>query len=81
MLSRGLSPTDFGVDLDRSQFIDLIAEDFEKQFVGLCMIEELLLHPDQAKHFCDRIRRKHHCPKVPDDFILRSLMQRKRGIW
>lgn len=44
-------------------------------FRGAWTIEELLLHPRDAIRFCDDVRHKHAYFDLPDDIILRSLLQ------
>jgi hypothetical protein len=81
MLTSSFQPRDFGVELSRAEFIDLLVADLCAEFGALWMVEELLFRPDVAKKFCKEFRRKRGFTSVPDDFILRSLMQRKRGLW
>ena len=74
-------PRDFGVDLDRDRFVDMVAKDFVTTFGGLWLVNELLLYPAQAQKFCNFVRRTHKVGKIPDDLILRSLVQRTKGLW
>jgi hypothetical protein len=36
-------------------------------------VDDLLVHPDHAKLFCDSVRWHIGCPCLPDDLILRCL--------
>jgi hypothetical protein len=65
------SPRDFGVDLDREPFIGLMIDEFNGMFQGRQTIDELLLRPREALHFCDELRHKHRYFDLPDDIILR----------
>jgi hypothetical protein len=42
-------------------------------------VDELLLHPREALNFCDQVRRRYGYFDVPDDIILRSIMQRRKN--
>jgi hypothetical protein len=72
-------PLDFGVNMDREQFVDLLAEEFNTTYRGAWSVDELLLHPREAMQFCDGVRHKHGFFDVPDDIILRSVLQRRKN--
>ena len=42
-------------------------------------VDELVRHPDDAKRYCDDIRPATGCGKLPDDMILRTLMNIRRS--
>jgi hypothetical protein len=42
-------------------------------------IDELLLHPREAAHFCDDVRRQYGYFDVPDDIILRVILTRGKN--
>lgn len=42
-------------------------------------VDELLLHPDDAKEFCNTIRHQTSSQGLPDDLILRCLMNRRKN--
>jgi transcriptional regulator with XRE-family HTH domain len=42
-------------------------------------IDELVCHPDEAKNFCKTIRAEDGCGGLPDDLILRTLMNIRRA--
>lgn len=66
------TPREYGVDMDRSVFDDLMVDEFH----GLCRnwtIDELVLHPREALNFCDGVRRKHGYYDLPDHIILRVI--------
>ena len=72
-------PQDFGVNMDRREFDDLMAEEFTSTYHGQFTIDELCLHPREALAFCDGLRRKHGFFHLPDDVILRTVMNRRKN--
>jgi hypothetical protein len=73
-------PAQFGVDLSRVEFIDQMVNDFNQIYRDDLTFDELLLHPQEAAGFCQEIRRKRGYYDLPDDIILRSIMNaRKHG--
>lgn len=42
-------------------------------------IDDLVCHPPEAMAFCEQIRAETSCPKLPDDLILRTLMNVRRS--
>jgi hypothetical protein len=80
MGSPAFDPKEFGVEMEQSAFIDLIAEDFSVTFMGTWPIDELCIRPRDAIQYCDDFRRRHRFPDVPEHIILGSLMNlRKHG--
>jgi hypothetical protein len=77
--SPAFDPKEFGVEMERSAFIDLIAKDFSGTFTGTWPIDELCIRPRDAIQYCDDFRRRHRCPDVPDYIILGSLMNRREN--
>lgn len=74
-----IKPQDYGVELSRQDFADRIADIFNDTFKGQTTIDELLLHPKDAMEFCEDLRRRSGFFQVPDDVILRALMQRRKN--
>jgi hypothetical protein len=72
-------PHEFGVNMDREPFIDLMCEEFNAYVRGTLSIDELLLRPRTAINFCDMIRGKHGWHDLPDDIILRVIMRRRKN--
>lgn len=73
-------PKQFDIDMDRKDLIDLFVSELAAVGRGMWTIDELCLHPREALRFCDDLRHKHGFVYLPDDIILRSIMnQRKRG--
>jgi hypothetical protein len=79
MARQAFQPRDFGIDMDKEDFLDLMADDFNSSVRGVMTVDELLLHPREALHFCDEVRAKHGYFSLPDDIILRSVMQRRKS--
>ena len=79
MSRESFTPQDFGIDMDRKQFDDLMVDDFGEAYKGHWSIDELLLHPREAAMFCDDVRRKHRFFDLPDAFVLRVILQRRKN--
>ncbi len=71
-------PRDFGVDLDKDEFVDRIVELFHGMFRDWS-VDEMLLHPREALQLCDEFRRNNGFFHVPDDVILRWLLNRRKS--
>ena len=79
-MARGkFDPAEFGVALGKEQFVDQMVEDFNLTYRGTWTIDELLLHPGEASVFCGDVRRKHHYFDLPDDIILRVIMNARKN--
>jgi hypothetical protein len=79
LMTRGrFNPMDFGVNMERDAFMDLMVDDFNLAFQDNLSFDELLLHPRQAIAFCDEVRTKRGMYDVPDDIILRSVLNRRK---
>jgi len=72
-------PRDFGVDMDKPAFTDRMVDFLSGQYRGQWTIDELLLHPREALMFCDDARRMLQAYDVPDDVILRAILQRRKN--
>jgi hypothetical protein len=70
---------DFGIPGTTAEFTDLLATSFNDKFHGEWTIDDLVQHPREAMMFCDRIREGLKNYNIPDDFILRSLMNRRKN--
>jgi hypothetical protein len=53
-----------------------MAEEFNQSYTWF--IDELLLRPREAQYFCDQVRRKYADSDLPDDIILRPILQRRK---
>jgi len=78
MARQPFSPRDFGIDMEKENLVDTLVKDFTEMYEGLS-IDELLLHPREAIHFCDLVRRRHFWYDLPDDIILRSVLTRRKN--
>lgn len=80
LMGRGsFDPRDFGVEMTRDEFMDQMVDDFNDHVHSQLSIDELLLRPRAAIYFCDEVRAKRHYYDVPDDIILRSVMNRRKN--
>lgn len=80
LMQRGkFEPKDFGVDMDKDDFIDLMVNEFNDYVKGSMSFDELLLNPSHALHFVTSVRSKHGYFSLPDDIILRSVMIRRKN--
>jgi hypothetical protein len=79
MARHSFQPSDFGVNMDKDEFIDQMCEDFNDTFRGQTTVDEVLLHPRDALRFCDSVRMKLGYYDLPDDIILRSILQRRKN--
>jgi hypothetical protein len=50
--------------LERTAFVDLLAEDFNAPFRGTWTIHDLCTRPEDADDFCKTFRSEHQCPEV-----------------
>jgi hypothetical protein len=79
MPRRSFDPQDFGIDLTKDEFLDRMVDAFNDAFRGSLSLDELLLHPREALRFCDDVRFRYGFFGLPDDIILRALMQRRKN--
>lgn len=80
LMGRGnFDPQEFGVNLTRQDLSDLMVSNFAEVYRDSWTIDELLLHPREAVRFCDDVRRKHGYFDLPDDIILRSILNRRKN--
>jgi hypothetical protein len=79
LMARGkFNPMDFGVNMERDAFMDLMVDDFNAAYQDTLSIDELCLRPRSALQFCEDVRKRHGFHDVPDDVILRSVMTRRK---
>jgi hypothetical protein len=79
MARPSFEPREFGVNLEKEEFIDQMCEEFNTTFRGQWSIDEMLLHPRDALRFCDDVRHRHAYYDLPDDIILRVIMGRRKS--
>lgn len=70
--------SEYGCDLTNDQFRDLLLE--QKAITSPnWSIDKLLCNPDEAKAFCNHIRTFPGCAKLPDELILRPLLNARKN--
>lgn len=81
LMRRGdFDPGQFGINLPKNDFVDQMVNDFNEAYGDSISLDELLLHPQEAMAFCLEVKRRHRYFDLPDDIILRSIMNaRKHG--
>jgi len=80
LMTRGrFSPADFGVSVGREELTDQMIEEFHGVYRDGWTIDELLLHPREASRFCDDTRRKFGYWDLPDDIILRVVLNARKN--
>ena len=70
-------PQEFGVDIDRERFADIVVEAFYAAYRHRS-IDELLLQPREALRFCEELRHQHGWHDATDQTILKTLVNRLR---
>ncbi len=79
-MKRGaFDPRDFGVEMDREDFIDEMVNCFNDFVKGELSIDELLLHPEMALQFCNETKARTLWFSLPNDIILRAIMIRRKN--
>jgi len=72
------SPLEFGIDLTKEALADVLVDEFNMTFKGMS-VDEVCLRPKVALHFCDTVRQKHRFFDLPDDILLRLIMNRRKA--
>lgn len=78
MARQHVNPPDYGIDMDKEAFADAAAEDFSEYIRGAMSLDEMLLRPRMAMQFCDEVRRRRGWFDLPDDILLRTIMNRRK---
>ena len=78
MARKVIDPEKYGIDQSRAEFIDDMNEAFASTYMGKLSVDELLLHPREALWFCDEIRRRYRYFDLPDDIVLRAIMDPRK---
>jgi len=79
MARQKVEPRDFGIELGREELADQMVGELQEYTRGTLSIDELLLRPRTALHFCDMVRQRHGYFDLPDDIILRLIMTRRKN--
>lgn len=74
-LSKTLS--EFGIEIDPETFVDQLVERFQAMYPAFT-IDELLVRPREALRFCDAVRVATGNYDLPDDVLLRPLLNRRK---
>jgi hypothetical protein len=74
-----IDPSKYGVSVQPEEFTDQMVNTFNDTYRGYWTVDELLLHPREASRFCDEVRRHFGYYDVPDDIILRVIMNRRKN--
>lgn len=74
-----IDPRDYGIDMEKDEFLDRMVEYFSDYTRGQISLDELLLRPRSALHFCDGVRERMTNFDLPDDIILRAIIQRRKN--
>ena len=73
-------PRDHGLDMTLPQFRDFVAKSFDSTLGGVgWTIDEVLLNPDIATGFCDRVRKETMTRSLSDSNILRALLNHRKA--
>lgn len=72
---RDFDPKSFGVAKTQDEFKGMCVDFFNETFNGSITIGEICLRPRTALAFCDDFKKRYAWFDVPDDIILRSIMQ------
>lgn len=80
LMGRGnWDPKEFGLNIKKTELVDQFVVAFADIYRDAWSIDELLVHPREASRFCDDVRRKHGYYDLPDDVILRGIMNRRKA--
>lgn len=79
MSRESFNPRDFGIEMKMSEVVDRLVNDFGEFTRGQITLDELLFRPVQAQDFCNQVKRKNGWYDLPDDIILRSIMNRRKA--
>lgn len=72
-------PRDFGINMSKDEYTDQLIEECSQFTRGQLTIDELLLRPSLALEFVYHIRRKYGYFDVPEDIILRPIMNKRKA--
>ena len=78
-MAKQINPADYGIDMEKDDFLDLMVSDFSQFSRGTGSFDDLLLQPTEAFNFCESVRAMHGFGDLPDNVILRSVMIRRKN--
>lgn len=80
VMGRGtFQPREFGVNMSREDFADQMIDEFNMTYKDSLSIDEVLLRPRTALFFCEQVRSKFGYYDMPDDLILRVIMNARKN--
>lgn len=68
----------FGVSMEKKEFEDRMVEEFGNFSRGAWTLDEMLLRPANALRFCQDVRSKYGWMDLPDDVILRTIINARK---
>ena len=68
---------EYGIDTEPEMFVDQLVELFQGLYPAFT-IDELLVRPREALKFCDAVRTSCRNYDLPDDLLLRPLLNRRK---
>jgi hypothetical protein len=68
---------EYGIEGDPEQFVDKLVEMLHNTYPAYT-VDELLLRPREALRFCDSVRQSINNYDVPDDVLLRPILNRRK---
>jgi hypothetical protein len=70
---------DLGFDIDPDAFKDVLSDTFDSMYAGMLpSIDELLVRPTEALRYCVAIRDRLRNFDLPEDVILRTLLNTRK---
>lgn len=73
-------PQDFGINMKRKELIDMFIDELRSVYHGQWTVDELVTHPQDAMRFCTDFRMKNGFMGLPDNIILKTLMNERKAI-
>ena len=67
-----------GCDISLREFKKILRQ-VQREIYPTWSVDELLLHPDEAKHFCEMVRRQYGLHGLPDDLVLRCHLSNRKN--
>jgi hypothetical protein len=74
-----LNPSEYGVELNLADFKRMMWSEFGSKYAQWT-VEDLLVNPREGICFCDHIRKTHGYYELPDNIILKTLLNRRKAM-
>jgi hypothetical protein len=78
MARQRLDFSHFGITENSDVIVDRLVASFNQYSRGAITIDELLLHPSDAIQFCNHVRAAEGWFGLPDDMVLRPILNRRK---